>query len=418
MDLGRISQALQGYTGQQDSMENVTAVLQEELGPNWTETVFQDLQSLPPALKENLTHAFNYYAATMAWNELQEYLADPNLKNTPEIQDRLPILQHWMDFFGAPGQEAYRQLNDRLNALVETEPVSGAVSDADGGVDVVPETSVNQEGAELEDTTVSEDVPMEEIPLNNEVNLETGDVIGNDVKPEEASEMDESEPTSESEGEPKEEVVPELPADVFEIEKLQKELALLDTAEAWLSARCIQLKNIEVYAYPFYGFVVDLLRQILKHIESIEQNEILVPYIDQVFEGGATALQNRKESVKHEIELAEQNCESAQTALISDDTDMDEVRRTLGTIDTSDTVEYIGPAPDGFELLDDNTPLDESTIKEQYEKLENADALTGEKQEKTDEPVLEQENTSQTPQKVVQKKMSFSLKKKKPEGTT
>ena len=32
MDLGRISQALQDYTGQQDSMESVTAVLQEELG--------------------------------------------------------------------------------------------------------------------------------------------------------------------------------------------------------------------------------------------------------------------------------------------------------------------------------------------------------------------------------------------------
>ena len=96
MDLERISDALQGYTGQEDSMHKVTNVLQEELGDNWTETVFDDLQSLPPALKDNLNHAFNYYAATMAWNELQEYLADEHLEKTPELMERLPILKHSM----------------------------------------------------------------------------------------------------------------------------------------------------------------------------------------------------------------------------------------------------------------------------------------------------------------------------------
>ena len=128
------------------------------------------------------------------------------------------------------------------------------------------------------------------------------------------------------------------------------------------------MKNIEIYAYPFYGFIVDLLRQVLKDMESIQADEAKAAAIETDFEGGQEAFDREKESIKHDIELAEQNCESATTALISEDIDMDEVKRTLGTIDDSDTVEYVGPAPDGFELLDDEAPLDEATIKKQYEK--------------------------------------------------
>ncbi|MBQ4472324.1 MAG: hypothetical protein II942_03690 [Alphaproteobacteria bacterium] len=407
MDLGRISQALQDYTGQQDSMQSVTAVLQEELGENWTSTVFQDLQSLPPALKENLTHVFNYYAATTAWNELQGYLADPKLENTPEIQDRLPVLKHWLDFFGAPGQEAYQQLETKMAALAADE------KDVEPNVpNENPEEPMIESAPEEPSQT---DIPADDVadisdegPAQDATEPVAEEVVADEAATEEMVDAAPAEPVPEEE-----------PPEVFEIRKLQKQLDLLDQNEAWLSARCVQLKGIEIYAYPFYGFVVDLLRQVLKSIETIEEDEAIAPYVDKVFDGGMDALQKRKEAVQHEIELAEQNCESNVTALISEDTDMDEIKRTLGAIDSSDTVEYIGPAPDGFELLDDDAPLDEGAIKQEYEKLENKDVLTGkEAEEKVPESEPVKENTSQTPEKGVQRKMSFSLKKKKPEGTT
>ncbi len=389
MNLERISDALQGYTGQEDSMHKVTNVLQEELGDNWTETVFDDLQSLPPALKDNLNHVFNYYAATMAWNELQEYLADENLEKTPELMERLPILKHWLDFFGAPGQNAYQELEDRLSE-VDVVPVDGA--DVDQGKPTADEEIVGEEATddELAETEAEKNVSMEQ--------------------DEEASEEDAA----------KEPVSSEETPEAFEIEKLHKQLALLEQNQAWLAARCIQLKDIEIYAYPFYGYIVDMMRQIMKSIEVIEGNEAAMALLDETFEGGKEAFDKKKEAIQHDIELAEQNCESAQTALISEDMDMDEVKRTLGAIDESDTVEYVGPAPDGFELLDDETPLDETAIKKQYEKLENMDAMTGTvAKENEPEPEAPQENASQNEQKGVQRKLSFSLKRKKPtEGTT
>ena len=394
MDLERISDALQNYTGQEESMHEVTNVLQEELGENWTDTVFNDLQSLPPALKDNLTHVFNYYAATMAWNELQEYLADENLQKTPELMERLPILKHWLDFFGAPGQSAYQELENRLSG-----PAPVASDDEGGEADI--------------GGNIPSDVEEIEEVVDDEQASETGD---EEIIPTTA----ENEEVKEAENEEEEKAKIEDTAETFEIEKLQKQLMLLDENQAWLAARCIQLKNIEIYAYPFYGYVVDMMRQIMKSIDTIEKNETAFDLLDQAFKGGKEAFNKRKEAIQHDIELAEQNCESAQTALISEDMDMDEVKRTLGAIDENDTVEYVGPAPDGFELLDDETPLDETAIKKQYEKLENMDAMTGTvAEESKPSPQPSQESTSQTEQKGVQRKLSFSLKRKKPtDGTT
>ena len=371
MNLDRISEELQNYTGQEESMQAVVGVLQEELGENWTQTVFTDLESLPSSLKENLTHAFNYYAATMAWNEIQEYLADEELKNTPELQERLPILEHWLDFFGAPGQGAYQQLTDKLSTM----PL---------------EETAESQNEEDEQSTASEE--------NADAPEASDEETSQDVSSEEKNEASETEATTEQEASP----------EVFEIQKIERQLELLNQAQAWLAARCIELNEIEIYAYPFYGFIVDLMRQVLKGMNAIEKNPDVLDQVETAFAGGKTAFDNRKQAIEHDIELAEQNCESAVTALISEDTDMDEVKRTLGTIDNSEGVEYVGPPPDGFEPLDDQTPLDAAAIKQQYEKLEQAEVMREVKSSTSEE------NTSQNDQKGVQRKLSFSLKKKKP----
>jgi len=64
-----IVNALNAYDGTQPSLEKTVAVLAEELGPEWTSLVFQQLGGLPVELKEKLDHAFNYYASLTAWQE-------------------------------------------------------------------------------------------------------------------------------------------------------------------------------------------------------------------------------------------------------------------------------------------------------------------------------------------------------------
>ena len=113
MNEERIIQALTAYQGTEDSLKETVAVLSEELGDNWTETVFEKLGGLPSDLKEKLNHTFNYYAALMAWQETQGYLDQTEALDV-SVQERLPVLKHWLEFFGDPGTDLYQQLENKL----------------------------------------------------------------------------------------------------------------------------------------------------------------------------------------------------------------------------------------------------------------------------------------------------------------
>ena len=170
----------------------------------------------------------------------------------------------------------------------------------------------------------------------------------------------------------------------------------------------MELDNIEVFAYPYYGLVVDMMRQAVKAITAVEELGDL-SVADGFYEGGLEGLKRKKEAINSDIKVAEENCESETTALIDKNMNLDQVKKTLGNLDESTETEYLGPAPDGFELMEDVAPLDEKAVKEQYQHLEE------QVKEKIGEEssVKVENNTSQTPQNGVQRKLSFSLKPKK-----
>ena len=356
MNEEKIIQALTNYQGTEESLNETVSVLSEELGSNWTETVFEQLGGLSVELKEKLNHAFNYYAALMAWQETSDYL-EGKVPLNDTIQERLPVLKHWLDFFGDPGADLYQQLEEKLKTAGDS----------------VPEEE-KKEGAPEE-------------PEKKKVQTEKAD-----SKETEKDEKKESQPNVNTNS-----------PEVFAIQKAKREIDLLNEVQSWLSARCLQLNNMEVFAYPYYGFAVDLMRQTVKDIQAVLDLEDKSALTD-LYEGGEEAITRKKQAVEADIETAVQNCESAATALIDENINMDDVRKTLGDLDESTEPEYLGPAPDGFELLQDSdAPLDENAVKEQYQKLEK---------EVLAETVSEKK-TSQNSQNSVQRKLSFSLKPKK-----
>ena len=364
MNENRISETLTQYDGSQESLNQTVAVLAEELGENWTSTVFEELGGLPVELKEKLNHAFNYYSALIAWQEAQTYL-EQSEPLSEEVQERLPVLKHWLDFFGDPGIALYQQLEQKVS---EKNVVS----------DETPE--------------IKEEISQ---PQNETPEVQPSENLSDVSKEKKVTEVKEEKPTYD----------PESP-EVFTIQKAKKEIELLDNVQAWLSARCLQLNNMEVFAYPYYGFAVDLMRQTVKDIQAVLDLQDKTALSD-LYEGGEEAISRKKQAVEADIETAVQNCESATTALIDEKINMDDVRKTLGDLDENSEPEYLGPAPDGFELLDDsNAPLDEKAVKEQYQRLEK-EVLA------EDKDINPEKNTSQKPKNSVQRKLTFSLKPKK-----
>ena len=378
MNEDRIIQSLTQYQGTQESLNETVSVLSEELGETWVTDVFEKLGGLPPELKEKLNHVFNYYSALLAWQETQSYLSQTEPFDE-SIQERLPVLKHWLDFFGDAGNELYQKLEQKV------------------------------QNVDAEERTSSEEPEQQEQGLSEEEQGIVGEAQGVVEEKQESTSIEES-----VEGENKPEETEDASSDpqskeVFSVKKAEKEIKLLDEVQSWLSARCLQLNNMETFAYPYYGFVVDLMRQTVKDIQVVLDAEDKSA-LQTLYEGGEEAIIRKKQAIEADIETAVQNCESATTALIDENIDMDEVRKTLGDLDENPEPEYLGPAPDGFELIDNtDAPLDEKTVKEQYQKLEK-EVLS---EEKSAEDNFSEKKTSQTSGNSVQRKLSFSLKPKK-----
>jgi hypothetical protein len=194
---------------------------------------------------------------------------------------------------------------------------------------------------------------------------------------------------------------------------------LTKSVQAWTAARCIELENREVWAYPYYGFVMDLMRKTRNEIQKVLEDSAILSEVEENFPGEIKTLQDYQLSLDKDIDIAVQNGVSEEEDLLGGLTGAD-ARRILGE-QVSDTKEKLGPAPDGFEIvLDSDTDLDEDPIKDEYSQIENVVLSENPYTISTDVIKNKKENeknTSQTPQNSVKRKLSFSLGNKKPSET-
>ncbi len=156
----------------------------------------------------------------------------------------------------------------------------------------------------------------------------------------------------------------------WEIANYLKEKALYEQVVAWATAKCIHMGNIELTAYPHYGFIVDMMRSLKENIQNLLDNQLLAEVIEQQLKDGRKGLEDFLKVIDTELaHLPEIESQPAENIIEGVD-----ARSILGQIDTSNTKEYLGPAPDGFELMDDPYAKEEEASKEEllkaYEQTE------------------------------------------------
>ena len=538
-NIQRIMDALATYTGDPETLTAFATVAEEELGSNWTNTIYDLISPMTPDQKERLDHAYHYYGATLAWAEVQEYLAQQEPLDLADLAERVPTLEYWLNFFGDNGLQIINELNEKMkqqslmSEVMQDIPVSTATTpletsqiptpdddvtlpDAKAIVDWSEQTNIddiqmidiNEDGRtpqfddtlpeqsvssyeeieepiiptipdeEIEEPVIpTEDVPYDEntyptedVPYNENV-YPTEDVpydenvypmedtpydentyppedvpYDENVYPTEDEPYDESaypmedlpydengyptantaqdwnryptETTSYDEGtyptdnvsydtntypmdnipyeqpinntnwegeqltapmgfvnkiqtlnsqRPQDERIvtppqyqPQKPEtnEQFLAKKAFKQLDFVNGVHAWIEARCIGLGNIEIYKYKHYGFLVDAMEQARKNIKEVLASPAYYPAIEATRLNGLQTLQNSLVALEKDLETAYDNLPGEMTNLIKDDINSDEARRMLGMIDTSSRKEYLGPAPDGFEMIDD--PFDDA----------------------------------------------------------
>ena len=112
------------------------------------------------------------------------------------------------------------------------------------------------------------------------------------------------------------------------------------------SARCVHLGGLELSQYPYFGYILDLLDEILTF-----GMEILTPpyakIVQERYKGGEPALKKILREFKAEFES------NAPPEMLAEEDDMDDVKNRLGSLaDKNEDEGDIGPAPDGFESPD------------------------------------------------------------------
>ncbi|MBR1777759.1 MAG: hypothetical protein IJ752_04150 [Alphaproteobacteria bacterium] len=109
------------------------------------------------------------------------------------------------------------------------------------------------------------------------------------------------------------------------------------------SARCVHLGGLELSQYPYFGYILDLLDEILTFGMEI----ITPPYAQIVrerYKGGEAALKKVLMEYKAEFDS------NAPPEMLEDEETMDDIKNRLGSLaDKNEVEEDIGPAPDGFE---------------------------------------------------------------------
>ena len=151
----------------------------------------------------------------------------------------------------------------------------------------------------------------------------------------------------------------------WDLANFLRQKRLFDDANNWLSAWCIRMDNSEKTDYPHYGFIVDLMYDLKDKIQIVLENQLLEELVEQEIPGGQEAMHKLLAAIDKELEDLPDNFKMPTAEKIKLN-----AREILGAMDNSEEKEFIGPAPDGFELMDDPYAASAEQILSDFEKTE------------------------------------------------
>ena len=177
---------------------------------------------------------------------------------------------------------------------------------------------------------------------------------------------------------------------VWIVEKVKKEIDFLNQLEAWVSARCVSLGGIEMFSYKYYGFLADVSHVLAEDIKQMLSDDQAVQALQSEGNESLKQIQDRQISLEAFVQEVKEKLGTDPIPLLKEEITAMEMRKALGAVDESTESEYVGPAPDGFEMLED--PFENKKEKEEDEEKESQEVvaqMNKMEQEATDLPVVE-----------------------------
>lgn len=120
-----------------------------------------------------------------------------------------------------------------------------------------------------------------------------------------------------------------------------------DQTMSRVGARCVALGGIEMSQYAQYGYILDVLDELVTSGNNLLQDSKYEKIVDSEYKGGRKALQKAVDEYKYELDT------NAPPEMVEDTMSADKLKEAFGSIDETIDNTPIGPAADGFEPIPD-----------------------------------------------------------------
>ena len=325
----------------------------------WMEFFGQDGLDLVKTLKIKLTP--DEVASTPQWDAQMEKLQQEVAAEQPEqvqqdAEQDVDESQLIDTTQAAPADSVAQAFENILRSEDAPAEEAVVVEEPTEETHLMPADSVKEdeeaapektETAESEETPVAEP-EVEPIPAEGELEpIEKSEVVADETSLAEDSDF----PKTMEEAKAQTQATPvqrENTQKDWTVENFVREWKLYEDVFAWLNARCLRLKLSDKKGYPYYGFLVDLMRSLRDDAQDLLDNAKYAAILPVEVNGGREAVESLKTALDKEImDLADDYPVSVEEQL-----NPKEIESVFGPIDNGPE-ENVGPAPDGFELMDD-----------------------------------------------------------------
>lgn len=231
------------FDGSHEAVNSLTEMLYEKVGKGWQEKIHTHIQKLPEAQRAKATEKADSLimleTAAFLWEEAVTVLEEGMID--PEwLAERIQDYTDYLPYaYGEDGEALLQQLSAWL----------------------VPEEYDEEAYAAAYAAEYGEEIPIEE-------DIAAG--ISKDL--------------------------------LWFFETFIKLGHYYDDTMSRIGARCIRLGGIGVEQYPHFGYVLDLLKEIIEIGEKIENSETLAPLIEARYEGGRAAFDKNLGTFRKELE--------------------------------------------------------------------------------------------------------------------
>lgn len=312
-----------------------------EASPQWdaqVEKLQQEVKDEPAPVAEEQaddeSKLFDHSEGTPADAVAQAFA---NILRPDEAKEPAEKIDEDLEIKSEPEAEEAEPVVDVSEETAAEEPVSDVVEEA-----VVKEA---QAAAETDVAESTEEPVVEQVEEDAEVQaepaVEAEDVLGQDKNF--PSTLEEAEAQTQSTPVQRENVKKD-----WDVENFLREWHLYEDVFAWLNARAVRLKLTDKRNYPYYGFLVDLMRTLHDDAQALLDNAKFEAILPVEVEGGREAVEGLVAALDKEIlDLADEYPVSVEEQL-----NPKKVEDILGPLDTGPE-EDVGPDPNDFEEIED-----------------------------------------------------------------